>query len=282
MAAYVKDGQTGALSAVPGSPFPDGLPGGVMAVDALGRFLFVANTSASNISMFQIDQSTGNLLEVPGSPFSSGPTENPNMAPTLPVCLTVEKSGQFLYVGYHFGNFPNQGAINEYLIDATNRQLVPLSAQPTVDIASVPIGVLADPRGVHLYIGLGANPSTGVQAVPPLPHAPRLPPFVWLYLVSLLVCCAVFVLYAYKARRLHIAQGWLRAAAIAIITSCCLFQVAGCGGGGAAVSPQAIPAPHTSGTPQGTSTITLTPSVTTSTGTPLQGVPPIQLTLIVQ
>jgi hypothetical protein len=99
VAAYVKNGQTGALSAVPGSPFADSLPGGVMAVDALGRFLFVANTSASNISMFQIDQSTGNLLEVPGSPFSSGPTENPSMAPTLPVCLTVEKSGQFLYVG---------------------------------------------------------------------------------------------------------------------------------------------------------------------------------------
>ena len=103
VAAYVKNGQTGALSAVPGSPFADSLPGGVMAVDALGRFLFVVNTSASNISMFQIDQSTGNLVEVPGSPFSSGPTENPSMAPTLPVCLAVEKSGQFLYVGYRTG-----------------------------------------------------------------------------------------------------------------------------------------------------------------------------------
>jgi hypothetical protein len=36
------------------------------------------------------------------------------------------------------------------------------------------------------------------------------------------------------------------------------------------------------GTPSGTSTITLTPSVTTSTGTPLPGVAPIQLTLTVQ
>ena len=164
VAAYAKNGQTGALSAVPGSPFADSLQGGAMAVDALGRFLFVVNTAPSNISMFQIDQSTGGLAEVPGSPFSTGPTENPSMAAKSPVCLAVEKSGQFLYVGYRFGNFTNQGAINEYLIDAANRQLVPLSAQPTTDIASAPIGMVSDPRGVHLYVGLGLNPSTGMQA----------------------------------------------------------------------------------------------------------------------
>jgi 6-phosphogluconolactonase (cycloisomerase 2 family) len=135
VAAYAKNGQTGALSAVAGSPFADSLQGGAMAIDGLGRFLFVINTSTSNISMFQINQSTGGLTQVPGSPFSTGPTENPSMAATSPVCLAAEKSGQFLYVGYRFGNFVNQGALNEYLIDAANRQLVPLSGQPTTDIA---------------------------------------------------------------------------------------------------------------------------------------------------
>ena len=163
VAAYAKNGQTGALSAVAGSPFADSLQGGAMAIDALGRFLFVINTSTSNISMFQIDQSTGSLTQVPGSPFSTGPTENPNMAATSPVCLAAEKSGQFLYVGYRFGNFVDHGAINEYLIDAANRQLVPLSGQPTTDIASAPIGMITDPKGLHLYVGLGLNPSTGVQ-----------------------------------------------------------------------------------------------------------------------
>jgi 6-phosphogluconolactonase (cycloisomerase 2 family) len=167
--AYAKNGQTGALSAVPGSPFADSRQGGAMAIDALGRFLFVVNTITSNISMFQIDQSTGSLAEVPGSPFSTGPTENLSMAATSPICLAVEKSGQFLYVGYRFGNFANQGAINEYLIDAANRQLVPLSVQPTTDIASAPIGMVTDARGVHLYVGEDAvtnvysiNPVTGV------------------------------------------------------------------------------------------------------------------------
>jgi 6-phosphogluconolactonase (cycloisomerase 2 family) len=163
VAAYAKNGQTGVLSAVAGSPFADNLQGGAMAIDGLGRFLFVINTSTNNISMFQIDQSTGSLTPVPGSPFSTGPTENPNMAATSPVCLAAEKSGQFLYVGYRFGNLVNQGAINEYLIDAANRQLVPLSGQPTTDIPSAPIGMLADPKGLHLYVGLGLNPSTGVE-----------------------------------------------------------------------------------------------------------------------
>ncbi len=163
VAAYAKNGQTGALSAVAGSPFADSLQGGAMAIDGLGRFLFVINASTSNISMFQINQSTGGLTQVPGSPFSTGPTENPSMAATSPICLAAEKSGQFLYVGYRFGNFVNQGAVNEYLIDAANRQLVPLSGQPTTDIASAPIGMVSDPKGLHLYVGLGLNPSTGVQ-----------------------------------------------------------------------------------------------------------------------
>lgn len=163
VAAFAKNGQTGALSAVAGSPFADNLQGGAVAIDGLGRFLFVANTGNNNISMYQIDQGTGNLTQVPGSPFATGTTVNPNMAPNAPVCLATEKSGQFLYVGYRFGNFANEGAINEYLIDAANRQLVPLPAQPTMDIASAPIGMVSDPKGLHLYVGLGLNPSTGMQ-----------------------------------------------------------------------------------------------------------------------
>jgi len=164
LSAYVKNAANGALSAVAGSPFADSLQGGAIAIDGLGRFLFVINPSTSNISMLQINQNTGSLTEVPGSPFSTGPTENPAMAPTTPACIAAEKSGQFLYVGYRFGNFPGQGAINEYLIDGVNRQLVPLPGQPTTDIPSAPIGLLTDLKGLHLYAGMGFNPATGVDA----------------------------------------------------------------------------------------------------------------------
>jgi 6-phosphogluconolactonase (cycloisomerase 2 family) len=161
--AYTKNPLNGTLSGVAGAPFPDSLHGGAMAIDGLGRFLFVVNPNTSNISMLQINQTTGSLTEVPGSPFSTGPTQNPAMAPTSPVCIAAEKSGQFLYVGYRFGNIAGQGAINEYLIDPVNLQLLPLPRQPSSNIPSAPIGLLTDPRGLHLYTGLGPNPSTGVD-----------------------------------------------------------------------------------------------------------------------
>ena len=162
VSAYVKNAVNGALSSV-GAPFADNLQGGAMAIDGLGRFLFVINPSTSNISMLQIDQNSGALVEVPGSPFSTGPTTNPAMAPTSPICIAAEKSGQFLYVGYRFGNFAGQGAINEYRIDAINRQLLQLPGQPTTNIPSAPIGLVTDLSGLHLYVGLGFNPSTGVD-----------------------------------------------------------------------------------------------------------------------
>src|SRR6266436_2618847 len=52
--AYSKAAQSGALSAVAGSPFSDALLGGAMAIDGQGHFLFEVNPSTSNISMFQI------------------------------------------------------------------------------------------------------------------------------------------------------------------------------------------------------------------------------------
>lgn len=163
VAAYAKNPANGTLSGVAGAPFADNLQGGAMAIDGLGRFLFVINPSTNNISMLQINQSTGTLTEVPGSPFSTGPTKDSAMAPTSPVCIAAEKSGQFLYVGYKFGNFVGQGAINEYLIDGVNRQLVPLPGQPSTDIPSAPVGLLTDPKGLHLYAGLGLNPASGVD-----------------------------------------------------------------------------------------------------------------------
>src|SRR5260370_14444870 len=99
VAAYAKNGQTGALAAVTGSPYADNLQGGAIAIDGLGRFLFVVNPATSNISMFQINQSTGSLTEVPGSPFSTGPTEHFAMAPPSPVILAQETPARSLTSG---------------------------------------------------------------------------------------------------------------------------------------------------------------------------------------
>ena len=168
VAAFSKDGTTGVLTPLLSPPVPDNIEGGSMAVDALGRFLFIINPTTSKISMFQIDPSSGNLMEVPASPFSTGPTENPNMAATSPDCLATEASGQFLYIGYRSGNLPGHGAINEYLIDAAHQQLVPLAVQQTTDIDSAPIGMLTGLKGRYLYAGLDQNAGTSVYSIDPI------------------------------------------------------------------------------------------------------------------
>src|SRR4029077_14558949 len=109
-------------------------------------------------------------------------------------------------------------------------------------------------------------------------------PFVWLRMFSLLACCGtlVLLLFGSSLQRWSSSAALLRGAALAVLASLCVFEAAGCGGGGPSASPQVVPTPRVIGTPQGTSIITLTPTVTTSTGTPLPGIPPVQLTLTVQ
>jgi 6-phosphogluconolactonase (cycloisomerase 2 family) len=160
VAVFSKNSQTGALSSVTGSPFNERMEGGLLAIDGLGKFLFVLNPASSNISMFQIDASTGALLEVPGSPFAAVPSTNPNQAPMTPIRLAADKSGQYLFVGYRFGSLSGDGAVNVFTIDAAHLQLV--QTQST-DIPSSPIGLSTDPKSLRLYVGLGPNPTTGIQ-----------------------------------------------------------------------------------------------------------------------
>src|SRR5438876_3013692 len=111
VSAFSKASQTGALSAVPNSPFNERHEGGLVAIDGQGKFLFVLNPASNDISMFQIDQATGALTEVPASPFRVPPTINPNQSPSLPISIGTEKSGKFVFVGYASGDFQGQSAV---------------------------------------------------------------------------------------------------------------------------------------------------------------------------
>lgn len=159
--AYNKDSATGVLSLLPNAPFADRLEGGALAIDGQGRFLFVLNPESNSISMFQIDASTGALSEVPNSPFAAGPTVNPNLAPSLPVSLAAEKSGNYLYVGYANGDSSTTSAVVPFAIDAASLRLV-LTPQLALDFGSgAPIQMAADGKGLHLYVELGPGGNQG-------------------------------------------------------------------------------------------------------------------------
>jgi 6-phosphogluconolactonase (cycloisomerase 2 family) len=79
----------GALTPVPGSPFPTQRLPISIAIDPSGSFALVANADADSISSYAIDPVTGALSLIFGSPFAAGIT---------PLSVAVDPSGQFAYV----------------------------------------------------------------------------------------------------------------------------------------------------------------------------------------
>lgn len=162
VSAYDKDGQSGSLAAISGAPLPERFEGGLVAIDGLGKFLFILNPQSNTVSMFQVDGSTGALTEVPSSPFATGPTINPNQAPSQPISIAAEPTGRYLYVGYAVGNIAPNAAVTPLAIDSANLQLT-LTAGLSYDISGTPVQMLSDPKGLRLYVGLGPNPQSGQQ-----------------------------------------------------------------------------------------------------------------------
>lgn len=161
ISGFSTTGQTGTLTTIPGSPFSDRLEGGLVAIDGRGRFLFLLNPKSNSISMFQIDQASGVISEVPTSPFAV-PAVGSSAAPSQPLSITAESSGQFLFVGYFNGSFAGDSAIASLAINTSGSSpvLVPIESQ---DILAAPIQLLTDPKGQHLYVGLGQGPNGAVN-----------------------------------------------------------------------------------------------------------------------
>jgi 6-phosphogluconolactonase (cycloisomerase 2 family) len=85
IAAFSVDAETGALSAVPGSPFPaQDLPA-IIAVT--GNFLYVISATDGSMSGYTIDPANGTLTPILGAPWGSQATY-----------LAVDPSGQYIYV----------------------------------------------------------------------------------------------------------------------------------------------------------------------------------------
>src|SRR5260370_1856493 len=152
---FSKASQTGALSALPGSPFNERLEGGLIAIDGQGKFLFVLNPKSNDISMFQINQASGALSEVPASPFKVPPTINPNLAPSQPISIATEKSGKFLFVGYYLGDIQGLSAVVSLAIDTSGPNPVLLTKHSIqTNSGGAPAQLLTDPKGLRLYVGL--------------------------------------------------------------------------------------------------------------------------------
>jgi 6-phosphogluconolactonase (cycloisomerase 2 family) len=142
ISAFTFDPNTGALTALPGSPYAAGLNPTGSAIDPSGTFLYVANANggvvpgANNVSGYVIDANTGALTPIPGSPFATS---------TLSTAVAIDPSGKFLYVT---NGDPPANNISAFAIDPNTGVLTPVPGSPftagpnpqSIAIARPPLG----------------------------------------------------------------------------------------------------------------------------------------------
>jgi len=188
VSAFAVNNVTGALTAVPGSPFAAGTDPKAMALYGSDA-LYVANAGSNNVSAYSIDEVTGALaplwpgpstiatgtsptsvVVVPGasvvyvanhggsndiSAFSVDLTPVPGSpfpAGGNPLSLAVGGGGKFLYTANPDATNPSISGFN---IDPTSGALSPLSGSPF----PLPVShyMVTDQTGTYLYVTSGAN-----------------------------------------------------------------------------------------------------------------------------
>jgi len=135
---------TGALTLIPGSPFPTTTPGDTIIADHMGRFLFISNSTSDLVSAFQIDATTGKLTQSPGSPFAA-------FNVVSGYNLSVDGASKYLYVSQGDASLPTAG----FSFDQSSGALTPIPGSPfSIGVA----GVRAESTGAYL-VGASGNPS---------------------------------------------------------------------------------------------------------------------------
>jgi 6-phosphogluconolactonase len=150
------NGATGMLAPIGGSPFALSSASYAMALDPVGKFAFVAKStsSAPGLSVHVLDANTGVPALVAGSPFAIP-------GGGIPVAVTANADGKFVYVGTQGGGPGNLATIVAYSVNATTGALTLVAGSPFAPPGVAVVRSLsADPAGKFLF-GVGS----GVVAV---------------------------------------------------------------------------------------------------------------------
>lgn len=116
VSVFSLDPDTGALAAVPGSPFASGDQPGPVAIDPSGKFVLVGNTGGNSLSAYTID-SAGSLTAVTGTPIPLGTNAQPSS-------IAIDPAGKLVYVSIA----PQQVA--GFALDPSTGVLTPITGSP--------------------------------------------------------------------------------------------------------------------------------------------------------
>jgi 6-phosphogluconolactonase (cycloisomerase 2 family) len=156
---FAIDQTTGALTAIPGGPFPAGVgAGAIPAFSPDGKFLYVMNQNApvgatpgNSVSGYSIDPTSGALRSI-GS-FPAGPN---------PTWISFRPDGRFAYVSN--SNSGNVGSISVYSVGSTGA-LTAVGSPVTVE--NGPADLTIDASGTHLYVPNQGSGTISVFSIDP-------------------------------------------------------------------------------------------------------------------
>jgi 6-phosphogluconolactonase (cycloisomerase 2 family) len=140
IAGFAIDRTTGALSDLPGSPYPEQNPFGnfcpfnafgacpdsyTESIDPSGKFIYVADDQFNDFSIFKLNQSTG-------VPSYAGASANAQGGICVPLTVNVDPSGSFIYdLGITNGACkPGTNAVLGFSINQGNGQLISVPGSP--------------------------------------------------------------------------------------------------------------------------------------------------------
>jgi 6-phosphogluconolactonase len=173
VAGYAVDETSGALTPIPGSPFPDPTYPGCtqfctdgasdLAVDPTGNYLYGAEGAEDALSGFKIDRATGTLTPLPGSPYAEGSyNSSDNSEPKSPGRLSIDPSDKFIYLADSEGNDFSVFALNAKSGVPTFEASIGNSSDYCLPGLEAPLTVFVDPSGSFVYSqGIDRNYCSG-------------------------------------------------------------------------------------------------------------------------
>jgi YD repeat-containing protein len=149
VSAYAIDPNTGALTAIAGSPFPAGASPGGIAFDPSGLFAYVINDQDATVSIYTVDPSSGALAQISGSPFAANSTGS--------VAAAIDPMGLRFFVAAQCTTCVN-GSLYIYGLGAPN--IGPWAGlYQTLVLGRSPTSMAIDPVGSFAFVTDGSSNS---------------------------------------------------------------------------------------------------------------------------
>ena len=153
ISGYAINSDTGALTAISGSPFATGSFPRSLTVHPDERHLYVTNVGDNTISAYSRDASSGALASVGGSPFPVTPVVHPATGSLTRVA--IDPSGELAIVGNAAASLAGNRQpdnLTAWHVDADSGALTPVVGSPFSTNSVAPLSLAFDPTGHFVYV----------------------------------------------------------------------------------------------------------------------------------